>query len=343
LDKSRSLSLLALCACIFAFCVIALGAYTRLIDAGLGCPDWPGCYGHFTVPLTDAARDQASTQFNGQQVVAYKAWAEMIHRYAVSGLSLFILAIIGLVLIKREFRTLKNCLASLFLILLLAYQIILGQLTVTLKLLPAIVSQHLLGGFLILSTLWSIYLMNRKKSETYYINSRKLLLFLAVIGFVLLFTQVSLGAWTSTNYASLSCPDFPFCMNQRALSLEHMKAAFSLFSPAGINYEGGVLSESMRQIIQMTHRTGALIITLYLFIFMAIASPKLQDAPGLMKSMYVMIGLLCLQLCLGIMNVIFKLPVASAILHNLTAAMLLLSMITLIFKLAIAKRKVSAS
>ena len=161
MDKQRFLSRLAFFASILALGVIALGAYTRLMDAGLGCPDWPGCYGHLVVPMTDDARQSANATFPGTPIVAAKAWAEMVHRYFVGGLSLFILSIVILVLSRKSLRICSNVFAVIGLVLLLCYQIMLGQWTVTLKLLPVIVSQHLLGGYLILSTLWFIYLNNR--------------------------------------------------------------------------------------------------------------------------------------------------------------------------------------
>ncbi len=346
MDKQRTLSILAFCACLFALCVIGLGAFTRLIDAGLGCPDWPGCYGHLTVPLNDAARTVANTQFPNNPFVNYKAWAEMIHRYAVGGLSLFIISIACWVFSNRQARVIKNILAVLVLLSLLSYQIILGQLTVTLKLLPVIVSQHLLGGFLILSVLWLIYLMNRQGAivlvrTSLEVKNRGLMLVMAMIALLLVFSQISLGAWTSTNYASLSCPDFPFCMNNNIHMPMQFKEAFNLFSPIGINYDGGVLSESVRQTIQMTHRLGALIVTLYLFVFAIIALPRFKDFSAIIKIFYVILGLLCVQLCIGMANVIFKLPLATAILHNVMAVLLLLAVIALIFKIITCSRKVS--
>jgi cytochrome c oxidase assembly protein subunit 15 len=354
-----------LCASFFALGVIGLGATTRLLDAGLGCPDWPGCYGHFIVPTAET----------GQVIVAYKAWAEMIHRYFVGGLSVLILAVIAMIVSKKSLRVRHNLILAGMLILLLAYQIMLGQWTVTLKLLPAIVTQHLLGGFLILSMLWLVYLHNRasaisrslltspssraapsagssalfddftgkgagSRAKSMHGKTRKRLMgndraaFLvgALLALLLLFSQITLGAWTSTNYASLSCPDFPFCMRAQTMTWQFSQA-FHVFSPVGVNYEGGVLSTAVRQTIQMTHRFGALILTCYLFVFMAIAFMRLHHFPRLMKSLYVIMGLLCVQLCIGISNVIFKLPLVTAVSHTLIAALLLLSVMTLIYQL----------
>lgn len=326
-------SRLALCACFFALGVIALGAFTRLIDAGLGCPDWPGCYGHLVV--TDSP------------FVAYKAWAEMVHRYFVGGLSLFLLVIVGIIFSKREIRIRSNVVLAMGLILLLIYQIALGRWTVTMKLLPVVVSQHLLGGFLILSTLWLLYLNNKVNlAKNAQMKKNSGMFVLAIIGLILLFLQIMLGAWTSTNYASLSCPDFPFCVNEHPYLPMYFNKAFTLLSPIGVNYEGGVLPEAVRQTIQMTHRIGALIVFVYMFIFGVIAMQKFKNHSDTLKVIYVILGLLTIQVCIGIANIILKLPVVSAVSHNLVAALLLLSVITLVFKLATNKRstrKVSES
>jgi cytochrome c oxidase assembly protein subunit 15 len=317
----RLLSRAAFCASFFALGVIALGAFTRLMDAGLGCPDWPGCYGHLTAPLTD-----------GLGITAYKAWTEMIHRYFVGALSILIISIVIMIFSKETFRTRANCIMAIFLLVLLSYQIMLGQWTVTLKLLPVIVSQHLLGGYLILSTLWLVYLNNNSIFLAKNTGSASKILPWAMLGFVLLFIQIMLGAWTSTNYASLSCADFPFCLNDQPF-VWHLKEAFNLFSPIGVNYEGGVLPAVIRQTIQMAHRFGALILTSYFLTFFAYTSLQLKNRPDLLKSLYIVLGLLCVQLCIGISNVIFKLPLVSAMSHTIVAALLLISLITFIFKL----------
>jgi cytochrome c oxidase assembly protein subunit 15 len=332
LVKQNFLCRLAGFASFFALSVIALGAFARLIDAGLGCPDWPGCYGHLLAPLNNTV-----SAIN--PVVAYKAWAEMIHRYFVGALSTLILVIIGLVASQKKYRNQANVLLSLSLLLLLSYQIMLGQWTVTLKLLPLIVTQHLLGGFSILAVLWLTYLFNNNDlTQRLPLMRNRSLVFLAVIALLLLVLQIALGAWTSTNYASLSCHDFPLCMNNQSL-IWHFKEAFNFTAPVGVNYEGGVLPESIRQTIHMTHRLGALVVAVYLVIFCAYAALRVRSSSSLMKSIFIILGLLCLQLCIGITNVIMQLPLATALLHNLVAVLLLLALITFIYKLAVSARK----
>ena len=332
-NNQRFLSTLAFWATFFAFGVIALGAFTRLIDAGLGCPDWPGCYGHLLLPIGKEKVDTA--------LVAYKAWAEMMHRYFVSGLSLFILGIVATILIQKSYRTRSNFIYAILLIVLLVYQILLGKWTVTHKLLPIVVTQHLLGGFFIISTLWLIYLNNNHALKSKLVKPISNLLLGALIGLLLLLLQISLGAWTSTNYASLSCPDFPFCVNDKPTMMLHIKAAFNSFSPTGINYEGGILPTEIRQTIQIIHRAGALILATYLFGFLFYALEKLKNIPEISKTIYIILGLLSIQICIGITIVILKLPLLSALAHNLVAVLLLLSLITLIYKLIISPKAIS--
>lgn len=324
--RSRLISSMACFASFFALCVIALGAFTRLMDAGLGCPDWPGCYGHLMVP-GDAA--SVNLTYPATPLVAYKAWAEMIHRYFVGALSVLIMGIVITIFTTRMARTRGNIMLACGLIVLTVYQILLGQWTVTLKLLPIIVSQHLLGGFFILSLLWMIFL-NNKPINT--LHPVKYLRPLAVGALFLLLLQICVGAWTSTNYASLSCPDFPFCRNEGTL-VWHFKEAFTLFSPVGINYEGGVLPEDVRQTIQMTHRLGAAIVTCYIFVLVGVIFAQMKQALPLMKTVYLLLGLLMIQLCLGISNVLFKLPLITAVSHTVLAALLLLTLLTLVFQL----------
>jgi len=159
------------------------------------------------------------------------------------------------------------------------------------------------------------------------------------VGLIILFIQILLGAWTSTNYASLSCPDFPFCFNEHPLGKMYFREAFALFSPSGVNYEGGILPDIFRQTIHMTHRAGAFLLTGYMVAFTVFAMPRLKSFPELLKLFYIVLGLFCIQLCIGMSNVIFKLPLVTALSHNLIASLLLLTMITFIYRLLIVMKK----
>jgi len=341
LGSERFIERLAFIASFFALGVIALGAFTRLMDAGLGCPDWPFCYGRMILPLTDAAHLHMMHEVN--HWVAYKAWVEMIHRYFVGGLSLLIVAMVTIIFSQKILRVRSNIMLSFFLIALLICQIILGQLTVTLKLIPTIVTQHLLGGFLIVSALWLIYLNNNQKKIIIFSEKKSIqkTIPLAFVALFLMLIQIFLGAWTSTHYASLSCPDFPFCNNYQNMTL-HIKEAFAFFTPLGLNYEGGLLPDAIRQTIHMAHRLGALVVTLYLFLLIIMALPRLKQDNIFVYPLYALLGFLCIQLCLGISNVIFKLPLVTAISHTVVAALLLLSLITFLFQLIRSNRRVSS-
>lgn len=322
--SDRRLSQMAGFAVFFALVVIGLGAFTRLIDAGLGCPDWPGCYGH----ILPSAGHGTAMAWSGSSLMAYKAWAEMIHRYAVGVLSLLIAASVLRIFFCKRLHSRRYLLPAMGLLLVLGYQIMLGQWTVTLKLWPIIVTQHLLGGFLILTLLWVIFLRaadflgdNSRQSRGLFLGGLVVLLALCV--------QIALGAWTSTNYASLSCPDFPFCVNGASPLHYHFTKAFHLL-PVGQNFEGGVLPEALRQTIQMTHRLGALLVTLMLGLLVVVTLGRPVSA--VTKPALVLAALLPLQIALGIMNVLFQLPVAVAVCHTLVAALLLLALITLIMR-----------
>lgn len=302
--------------CYLALTVIALGAYTRLTDAGLGCPDWPGCYGHISVPAASAMIP----------VVAKKAWAEMIHRYFAGTLALLIFATILI-----GFRTARAPFAVLFLLLL--YQPILGMWTVTWKLAPFIVTQHLLGGMAILALLFLSYLIVKCKAQPQNkLNYSKQEFFFIVCGIVLLYLQIALGAWTSTNYAAISCSDFPFCqLTSWHYDFYH---AFKIIRPIGPNYDGGLLSFAAKRTIQMMHRFGALVVSLYWFtLSILLIIKKYDDAASVntSKLIFWVIGLLLLQVCLGIANVLLARPLIIAVMHNVTAALLLISTIRLAF------------
>ena len=326
LVKRNLVALLALGACFFALSVIELGAFTRLMDAGLGCPDWPGCYGSWVVP-------------HGETIVAYKAWAEMIHRYFAGSLAVIIMSICILLLVKN-IRSRTNAILAVMLLLLISGQIMLGELTVTLKLFPAVVTQHLLGGFFILAVLWLVYLHNQKKvpQQNFVLEARSLLPW-GMGALLIVIAQITLGAWTSTNYASLSCPDFPFCSHASTMLGMDYPKDFAIFSPLDINYDGGILPMYLRQTIHMTHRFGALILSVYLFIVFLLSIVKLRRSPDMMKLLYIIIGLLCIQLCIGILNVLLKVSLVSALFHNFTAALLFLAVLTWVFKLIMLSRK----
>ncbi|MDT0595136.1 COX15/CtaA family protein [Glaciecola petra] len=316
---------LVLASIFLALVVIILGAYTRLTDAGLGCPDWPGCYGHLGVPQTEAHIDAANEAFPERPVEAEKAWNEMIHRYFASALGFFILVIAIWAAVKHFKGTAGPVKLPLLLLILVCFQGALGMWTVTLNLLPVVVMAHLLGGFTVLSCLFLLYLRltpYRIPGGDSYIRSMAKF---GVIGIVLLVAQIALGGWTSANYASLVCTELPICEGAWINKLD-FAGAFSV--PDAQNYEFGVHNNDERTTMHVMHRFGAIVVFLYLCWF-AIALFKKSSSSMVKRLSILLVIVLGIQVALGISNVVYMLPLTVAVMHNAVAACLLLVMVLL--------------
>lgn len=320
---------LVLAAVLLAIVVIVLGAYTRLTDAGLGCPDWPGCYGHLTVPKTDSHIEAAEQAFPERPFEAHKAWNEMIHRYAAGMLGLVILAIFVISFIKRTYHSPVKL--PFFLLCLVCFQGALGMWTVTLNLLPVVVMGHLLGGFSVISCLYLLYLRlsdyRIPGGDTHMTKFAKY----CALGIAILVGQIALGGWTSANYAAMACVELPLCGgNGEWVSKLDIAGAFSV--PAAENYEFGVHSWEQRMTMHVAHRIGAIITFLYLC-WLAVRLYT-NAASQMIKNMTIsMVLVLGLQIMLGVSNVVFSLPLAVAVMHNAVAAILLLVMVKLCYTL----------
>jgi cytochrome c oxidase assembly protein subunit 15 len=320
-SKSYKLSYnLSLIAVVLAFTVVLLGAYTRLVDAGLGCPDWPGCYGFLTVPDEHHEIQMATEAFPHAPVEAEKAWPEMIHRYFAGSLGLLIatLAVIGFVNRRKNQQPLVLSVALLGIVI---FQAALGMWTVTMGLLPVIVMGHLLGGFITLTLLLLLFLNVRHHNPVAWSNPIRSL---ALLGVVIVFIQIMLGGWTSTNYAAIICTDFPTCQGHMMPPLD-FSGAFTISSEGVNNYLGGHLDNDARVTIHWLHRLGALITTLYL-LFLVFN----LFAAGWKKFAVWILLVLTAQVSLGISNVVFSLPLAVAVAHNGVAVLLLMSLATLV-------------
>lgn len=308
-----------LLAAVLALAVVILGAYTRLSDAGLGCPDWPGCYGHIAVPAHPEAVANANEAFAHRPVEPAKAWKEMVHRYAAGVLGLLVLGLA----VSAWWRGAGRGLATAT-VLLVTFQAALGMWTVTLLLKPVVVMSHLLGGFSVLSLLWLGYLNARS-----FVPDRRTvpvhLSRLALLGIAVLGVQIALGGWTSANYAALACPTFPKCMGEWWPPMD-MKDGFVLWRGLGVNYEFGVLDSPARVAVHMAHRAWAVVTFLYLG---ALAICALRQTGPLRAAAAVMLLLLLSQVFLGIANVWLHLPLSVAAAHNAVAALLLLALLTL--------------
>ncbi len=333
------LSRLSLAATLFTLAVIALGALTRLMDAGLGCPDWPGCYGHLAVPSSVQALKSVNHLFPNRPVIAHKAWMEMAHRYFAGSLALLVTAVVVLAYRCRKVLPVKTTALTTVLLLVLLYQPLLGMWTVTLKLLPIVVTQHLMGGFSLLALLLAHYLI-ATPSRSMAVESDTLLRRMSVVALVLLGMQIFLGAWTSTNYAAIICDSFPMCQIQPWHWQFH--EAFTFFKPIGVNYDGGQISVDAKRTIQVVHRFGALIVASYLFVFSALAVWRQQSNARFVRLVMLMAGLVLVQVCLGVANVLLARPLLIAVFHNLAAASLLISAVAVCVQLYLAKNRSSS-
>ncbi|MDX5409842.1 MAG: COX15/CtaA family protein [Thauera sp.] len=311
-----------------ALAVIALGAYTRLTDAGLGCPDWPGCYGRLTPPVHDTHIAAAQARFPDAEVDPFKARNEMVHRYLAGLLGLCVLAIF---IVSRRLPRGRGVrgLATLLLAL-VVFQAALGMWTVTMNLMPVVVVAHLFGGFGLLALLALLRFELRPEPPVAMepVEPRLArLLPLAWLAFAVLLAQIALGGWTSANYAAAVCYQLPFCESGWSAQFS-LRAAFSL--PLGHEtYEFGVLPYEARMSIHVLHRIGALVATGVLASLVLLCW---RHAAGVrLRRLAAAVGvLLALQVTLGLINVIGQVPLFNAVAHNLTAACLLATLVLLI-------------
>ncbi len=315
---------LCLVATLVALCVIVLGAWVRLSHAGLGCPDWPGCYGHLTVDRAVENIEHANAAFPDRPLEADKAIKEMIHRYLATTLGLLILLIAGLAYRNRRDPAQPVRLPG-FLVMLVVFQGLLGMWTVTLLLKPLVVTAHLVGGLTTMSLLWWMALRVDRTSRP---AGERGLRRLALIGLGVLALQILLGGWVSTNYAALACPDFPTCQKSFWPHMD-FQDAFVLWRGLGIDYEGGVLDHPARVAIHFVHRVWAVVAALVLgtLAWRAVRTGRsrtVRIAGGVLGA------LLLTQLVLGPAMVMKALPLALATAHNAVAALLVLAVVALI-------------
>jgi heme a synthase len=300
---------LALAGAALAAVVVVLGAWVRLTNAGLGCPDWPGCYGH--------AYPQAAQDYG-------KAWHEMIHRYFAGSLGVIIVGLLGWAIWDRSNREQPKA-AVVLLFIIVCLQGALGAFTVTLLLKPLIVTAHLLGGLTTLGILCWLALTPERRAPT---ARDAILQRFALLGFGVLVAQIALGGWTSTNYAAIACPDLPTCQQSWWPRMD-FRDAFVLWRGLDIDYTGGVLANPARIAIHVAHRLGAVVTGIILFTVGAATavtggSRRLRLAGGLVA------GAVLLQICIGLSMVYFGLPLPLATMHNAGAALLIICMVTLL-------------
>lgn len=372
---------LAIAGCLCAVIVVGMGAFTRLVDAGLGCPDWPTCYGHVLWPTSHEDVAVANQAFPDMPVEHDKTWPEMVHRYVAQALgyitiALFVLAVrhrreeqpvvvistllainvimtavvavVGVVMEPYAVASVAVTMLYLaylgwqrgnsqhpfklpaFILAFIILQGLFGMWTVTLKLWPQVVTSHLLGGFTTFSLIWLLAL--RLNNAHWQLPQASWLRLQSVkpwvvLGLVIVCLQIALGGWTTSNYAAVACPDLPTCQGQWMPTM-NFADGFNVGQTIGPNYLGGMMDNDARVAIHFSHRIGAIVTLLYL-LWLAVLLRRKVATPETKTITHVMLGVLALQLALGMGNIIFKFPVSVAVAHNLVGALLLLVMVTL--------------
>jgi cytochrome c oxidase assembly protein subunit 15 len=314
---------LAVFTLIFSLSVVILGASTRLKDAGLGCPDWPGCYGQLLVPQHPHAVNHANMLYPERPVEEHKAWYEMIHRYLAGSLGLFIFALAAITL-KRHRQERGLVALTLALVGVVIFQALLGMWTVTMKLFPTVVMGHLLGGF---TTVALLALLVAKLSLKSAIELDKTTYVLARICWLAVMVQVALGGWTAANYAATVCSQLPIC---EAGWWQHLNlsGAFKFWGHGTDMYEYAPhLTPDIKITIHVLHRIGAIFVGCLLLILIL----RLAQQQDKLSSLWALgLGLLTLaQIGLGIANVQLNLPLAIAVAHNLGGCLLIAALTVL--------------
>ena len=306
---------------LFALLVVSVGAYTRLADAGVGCPDWPGCYGFLTVPDQVEDVELAETRYPGAPVEFVKAWWEMGHRYIAGALLVLVFSMLVMAYRGREREDTPLALASVLMVIILC-QAAFGAWTVTFKLWPQVVTAHLLGGFTTLSLIWLLFL--RQGGFSQIVAALPAPTLLARVAFAVVVLQIMLGGWVSSNYAALACYDFPSCDGTYAPPMD-LQQGFNIFQSVGPNYLGGIMTSEARTAIHWVHRIGAIIV---LFV---VGGLVLQVVRQVAIVGYALLAALVAQITLGILNVVWVLPLLNATAHNTVGALLLLVLVTINF------------
>ncbi|PLC58721.1 COX15/CtaA family protein [Photobacterium carnosum] len=317
---------------VLSLAVVALGAFTRLTEAGLGCPDWPGCYGFLTVPQTALEQQTAAEFFPQTPLEPQKAWNEMLHRYIAGTLGIFILAIN--IMAWRQLSRPK--LLPLLLLITVIIQALLGMWTVTLVLMPVVVMAHLLGGFTIVCLLWLLRLqlhIGHVSMTQVGIKPLYRLRIAAIVSVIVVISQVALGGWTAANYAALVCTQLPICEANWQQLFD--SKAFLLVHPQHDSYQYGVLDYGQRVSIHVVHRIGAMVTTVVVLAMAWLC--WLQ--PILRRYSWGLVLLLTLQIALGVTNVAASLPLAVAVAHNVTGLGLLVMMVTVSYRVGAGYRQ----
>ncbi len=327
----RRLALIGMLLCLV---VVVLGAWVRLTDAGLGCPDWPGCYGHVTPAGAERNEGKIEAYSPGWEYDSGKAWREMIHRYAATTLGFVIVLIAAIAIGYRRERPVGLPFA-LSLVTVVLLQGALGAFTVWWLVKPLVVVLHLVGGLTTLSLLTWLWLRMRRVTRVVVpaaaatkISALDSARNAAVIATVIVAFQIMLGGWTSSNYAAVACPDLPTCQTEWWPDGMDFDEAFVLWRGLDINYTGGVLEHPARVAIHFTHRLGAIIASLAVLLAGWLA---IRNAPTTLvrRSGQWAIAALGLQLLIAMFMILKAFPLSLAAGHNAGAALLIMALLLL--------------
>ena len=334
---ARRLRLLTLFTLFLTFDLVIFGAFTRLTDSGLGCPDWPGCYGSASPVGAQLHIEAAQTAMPTGPVTHSKAWIEMIHRYLATGVGVLImtLTLVTWKARREEQRKLHDANRSQLLsiwwpVLTLVWvclQGAFGALTVTMKLFPAIVTMHLLGGLILLALLRAqsvSYAQVQEQTPPAVLSNGNRLFLMAA--FALLWLQIALGGWVSTNYAVLACTDFPSCQNSFWPVMD-FKQGFALWRELGAGHEGGYITFQALTAIHYVHRLAAYAV----FVVLMLLAFRLQRIPALRQQARWLAALTLLQVITGLSNVVLGWPLFAAVAHTGGAAALVVVLTGIIF------------
>lgn len=325
----RRLALLGMLLCLV---VIVLGAWVRLTDAGLGCPDWPGCYGHVTPAGAEKVEGKIESYSPGWEYDSGKAWREMIHRYAATTLGFIIVLITAIAIAYRREKPV-SVVYAVGLLVTVVLQGILGAFTVWWLVKPLIVVLHLTGGLTTLSLLTWLWLRMRRVTAVVQpeVGATKIAALdgarrAGIVAVAVVAIQIILGGWTSSNYAAVACPDLPTCQGQWIPKDMDYADAFVIWRGLDINYEGGVLDHPARVAIHFTHRAWALVATLAVLWAAWLAW---RNAPtALVRNGAVWaVGALSLQWLIALLMILKAFPLSLATGHNAGAALLLMALL----------------
>ncbi|MGV0981080.1 MAG: COX15/CtaA family protein [Polynucleobacter sp.] len=313
------------------FDLIVFGAFTRLTDSGLGCPDWPGCYGTSNPWHAIGEIQLAESNLPTGPVTVIKAWIEMIHRYLAMTVGALILIQVAVAWSKLRSLGMKPLIGSLGLLVLVCIQGAFGAWTVTLKLQPIIVTIHLMLALVLLAclTTYAQQEWEERSSSVLRFQLKPLSAKLLLLAVIALCIQIFLGAWVSTNYAVLACPDFPTCMGTLFPETDWQEG-FTLWRALGLNAQGESISPVALQTIHWAHRVFAVVAVAALGL-LGISALQLSNAglSGLGKFAKLLLGLLILQAITGVSNVVFQWPLLAALMHTGGSAALVFCLVRL--------------